>query len=518
MALGSITLEQKPVTTADKVPVITNWTPMVGYMVLQDDISGLYYFRLIMEVRLDDGSGTLLAKIKQRRNGYGPDITDSKARAFFDLRDIVNSQVVDTVFDQNQIGLPFQSIHTLGSNSGNDSSGNPVTSTLFSKNGDSRAAKTQIQTIYVKAYQQYSDSATTMPTEDDTPSVNETLIYMSASLPLLTPRSVLAGGTIDSTYLQGAAFSKYQASASDDLFLSDLEIDTLPVELYTGVGTGYVNYVQWNDTTNVGDYHTIAFLNDNDEFDSDIFKMRIRYYDSDGSPLALKWIENKDLYGGWKPDNSEATTPSDPMDNKYQILYFGCGPGNLQDQTADTDLRPSDSGVDGWLYYGIQGYDSAGTTKRTAEYFFARQSGSCKGFKVRRLAWKNTVGGYDYFNFKAKSTQTIDVERNTYNTLTGKFNASKWYYNDTMRGKQTRQTTAKLTETLNTDWLTQPQANLIEKLVTSTDVYVVENPDSEYTEPIIVTDSSFVRKTVANDKMIQYTIKIEYSNPLNTNS
>ncbi len=45
MALGSITLEQRPVASSDKVPVITNWIPIVGYMVLQDDISGLFYFR-----------------------------------------------------------------------------------------------------------------------------------------------------------------------------------------------------------------------------------------------------------------------------------------------------------------------------------------------------------------------------------------------------------------------------------------------------------------------------------------
>ena len=52
----------------------------------------------------------------------------------------------------------------------------------------------------------------------------------------------------------------------------------------------------------------------------------------------------------------------------------------------------------------------------------------------------------------------------------------------------------------------------------STDVYIVENDDTTYTEAVMVTDSSFVKKTVANDKMIQYTINIEYANPINTNS
>ena len=34
----------------------------------------------------------------------------------------------------------------------------------------------------------------------------------------------------------------------------------------------------------------------------------------------------------------------------------------------------------------------------------------------------------------------------------------------------------------------------------------------------MITDSNIVRKTQANDKLIQYTINIEYANPVNTNS
>ena len=58
----------------------------------------------------------------------------------------------------------------------------------------------------------------------------------------------------------------------------------------------------------------------------------------------------------------------------------------------------------------------------------------------------------------------------------------------------------------------------MEKLIMSTDVYIVENEDTEFTQGVMITDSSIVKKTVANDKMIQYTIQIEYANPINTNS
>ena len=505
--MPNITFEQEPVNTVDKVPVITNWNPMIGYMLYYDDISGLFYFRLVLEVRLDSSTGTLIAKIKQRRNGFGPDNDGAtqRARAFFDLRSIINSQLVNTVEDQNPNGIPFGSIHKLGANLGEDSDGDLVTLKIFSVNGDSRTDETQMQTIYVKGYQQSSGAVDAIPSEEPTPNVEDTLIYMAASLPLLTARDD------DSEYIQGTAFQPYQASSVTDRFLSDVGITTDPTY---GV-TGYINYVQWNDTTNVGDYHTVAFLNDYGNFTSDLDKINIKYYNAAGGLLSTTEIANSSTYGGWTPSTSVG------MEDKHRLLYFGCGAGNLEGQTvvAFQDAKPSDAANDGWAYYKIQGTGSGGITDpATANYYFIKESGSCKGFKVRRLAWRNSLGCYDYFNFKMKSTQTIEVTRNNYNTIMGRFNGSKWSYNNTMRGKRTREVTAVLKETLNTDWMTEDQAFLLEKLVMSTDVYIVENADTEFTQGVMVTDSSIVKKTRANDKLIKYTIQIEYANNVNTNS
>ena len=486
MALGNISFAQKPVNTTSKVPVITNWTPLIGYMIYQDDISGLFYFKLILEVRLDDASGTLIAKMKQRRNGYSSDITNNRARAFFDLRDTVNSQLVDTVFDQNDTGVPFRTIHKVGVN---------TAAKPFSVNGDNTTDQTQIQKIFVKAYQQYSSSESAIPAEDTTPTVNDTLYYLQASLPLMTARST------DSDYVQSDAFNVYNASGATDLFLSDVETSTGDYNL-----SGYLNYIQ--DT----DYHTVAFLNDNSNFDSDIDFIEVAYYDSTGSLINSKqYIANISANGGEAPTDGSLT-------DAERLLYFGCGAGNLEAQSDTTAARPSNNS--GWAYYTIRGTgNNSGTIAyKTATYYFIKQDGSCKGFKVRRLAWRNSVGGYDYFNFKKKSTQTINVERNNYSSMLGTFNKSKWRYNNTQRGKTTRQTTATLSETLNTDWITEQDASLLEKLIMSTDVYIVENADTDFTQAVMVSDTSFVKKTVANDKLIKYTINIEYANPINTNS
>ena len=501
MGIGSISFEQEPVDTADKVPVITNWNPMIGYMLYQNDISGLFYFRLILEVRLDDASGTLIGKIKQRRNGYSEDNNGAtqRARAFFDLRQFVNTQLVNTVIDQNPTGdsgsqgIPFQTIHKLGANNYDLAGGDKF---IFSVNGDNRTDKTQVQTIYVKGYQQYSSSVSAIPSEETTPTVNDTLRYIAASLPLLTARDT------DSDYIQGTAFQAYQGSSATDLFLSDVKEGTGEYNI-----SGLINYIQ--DT----DYHTVAFLNDYGNFASDIDTLIIKYYDSSNSLIgSLQTIPQLAAYGGWTPLTSLG------MEDKHRLLYFGCGAGNLEAQSVVTAARPSNFA--NWAYYTVQGAGGLDVSyaARTKEYYFIKQDGSCKGFKVRRLAWRNSLGCYDYFNFKMKSTQTIEVTRNNYNTIMGRFNASKWYYNNTMRGKTTREVTAVLKETLNTDWITEDQAYLLEKLIMSTDVYIVENADTEFTQGVMVTDSSIVQKTVANDKMIQYTIQIEYANNVNTNS
>jgi hypothetical protein len=497
----SLSFVQEPVDATEKVPVITNWTPLIGYMLYYNaSIASLFYFKLILEIRIDDASGTLLGKVKQRRNGYSTDIANNKARAYFDLRDIVNTQLVNTVYDQNQSGVPFESIHTLGSNTG-------ATTKIFSQNGNIQLGKSQIQQIYVKGYFQSSSSASASPQEDATGAVNSTLFYMQGALPLFTPRSVI-GGSVDTDYLQGDNMAIYCPNGTSKKFLSDLQLSTGD---YIS-GTFYRNYIQSTD------YHTLAFLNGQNDFNTSTYYMEIAYYDSSNGLIGSKqYLINDSGNGGAIP----ATSGGEVNTDEERLLYFGCGAGNLEASTIDGSTTHRPSNFTNWAYYTIRvTSNNTGTISyQSLPYYFIKQDASCKGFKIRRLAFRNSLGCYDYFNFKKKSTQTVNVERNNYSSMLGTFNKSKWRYDDYQRGKTTRQTTAVLQETLNTDWITEQDADLIEKLIMSTDVYVVENDDTTYTQAVMVTSSSHIRKTQANDGMkIQYTINIEYANPLNTNS
>jgi len=489
MGLGSISFIQEPIGTTPQLPVITNWTPIVPYTAYQDDISGLFYFKFILEVRLDSSTGTLLGKLKQRRNGYPSDVSSDKARAIFDIRDIVNSQLQDTNANQN---YPTESIHRLGV----DIPGKP-----FSLNSD------QVKGIYVKVYQEYSSAATDGPSEDPSPSDNDFRRYIAASLPLETVR-----GTED---FQETSFSAYQLNDDQAKFLSDVQKRKGGIEPKDNV---YRNYVQDDD------YHTIGFLNGYktdppdvliDEFDSKMRYVVIRYYDADGDEINSgtdKKLSNKVDAGGCKPAESESELANDTQ----RLLYVGCGPANLEAQSEDTNARPSNNS--GWAYYKVYGDDGAGSVVSDS-YYFIKENASCKGYKIRRLAWRNSLGCWDYFNFKMKSTQTLDVTRDEYQTMIGDFDG-KWYsYDNFERGKRVRQTSAVLKETINTDWISEQDAQLLESLIMSTNVQIVKNSDTTYTVPVLITDKNIVRKTSVNDGVqIQYTFKIEYANPYNTNS
>jgi hypothetical protein len=485
MGLGTISFEQEPIGDSTTLPVITNWTPLVPYVLQQTDISSLFYFKFILEIRIDDASGTLLGKIKQRPNGYSTGT--SNVRAIFDVRDVVNSQLKDTT---NDVGFTTGTIHKVGVN---------VATLPFSQNTD------QVKTIYVKAYQQYSSIASAIPSEDTSATVNDTKRYIAASLPLETAR-----GTVD---FQNTAFSDFSLDGTSKRFLSDVQDSTIDFNRTASyisnlsLPAARINYIRHND------YHTVAFLNGEGDFASKCGKIMIKFYNSANSLLATEYIDNTNANGGAIP----LTGTTEVNTDAERLIYFGCGPANLEGQSRNTDARPS--AYPTYAYYTVRAVETNSGNPMSDNYYFFKQSASCKEFKMRRLAWRNSLGAYDYFNFKMKSMQTVEVSRNTFESMIGNFNSGTYSYYNTQRGKQVRKTSAILKETLNTEWISEEDATLLEGLIKSTNVEIIENSDTLYTVPVLITDTSFVRKTQVNDGMkIKYTINIEYANSLNTNS
>ena len=503
----SLSFTQKPVVdTGNPVPVLTNWTPAIGYMVLKSaSIASLFYYKLVLEVRKDDASGTLFAKLKQRRNGHSTDITNNYARAFFDVRDIVNSQLIETEYDNNYTVITDRkSIHRVGQNDN---------TTIFSTSGNKELGIPQVIKIFVKAYENYSSSATTSPTDQTGNAINMDDWYFAASFPLEQARNP------GSAYIQPAtAFDGYTMRNQNSRFLSDAPYQNDPA--VASGGNRIINYI------NTYDYHTLAFFNNFDEFESKPIYFEIVYYKADGTIAGngeKHYIENKADNGGFDPEDT-STSDYD------KLLYFGCGAKNLEESqvaayngSSFVANAAAPSNFTGWVYYSVRActkYESLSDADYTSvPYVFVKESGSCKDYKMRRLAWISSKGGWDYFNFKLKSTRTIEVTRNNYNSILGVYGGEKYAYTNTQRGKRTRNVEAVRKEVINTDWITETQAEFLENLFKSKNVNLVQSSFTDYNFPVLITDTSFVKKTNANDRLrIQYTINIEYANPVNTNS
>ena len=72
------------------------------------------------------------------------------------------------------------------------------------------------------------------------------------------------------------------------------------------------------------------------------------------------------------------------------------------------------------------------------------------------------------------------------------------------------------------------EGHWFEELINSPEVYILNGYETEsapydsitnkYVEPVTLTTSSFTRKTIANDKLMQYTIEVEKSKNRRTQS
>jgi len=80
--------------------------------------------------------------------------------------------------------------------------------------------------------------------------------------------------------------------------------------------------------------------------------------------------------------------------------------------------------------------------------------------------------------------------------------------------------------TMNTDFVTEADAVIFEELINSPEVYLLKGYQTDdarsvlnqYVTPVRLTTSSFTTKTIANDKLMQYTFEVEKSKTIRTQS
>lgn len=257
----------------------------------------------------------------------------------------------------------------------------------------------------------------------------------------------------------------------------------------------------------LGQYHTLAFLNGKHYLNSEVTRIRIQTKDINDTNLATQYVSNTTLNGG-APFGSAITATVNGGDNTNEgLLYFGCGTAQL------TQLGVSLTNV---AYYTIRALNVNTGVSNT--YRFDIQDADCKGFETIRLAFLNSLGAWDYYNFTKKSVRKTQINKTAikqnYGTIPYQattvagdiFNFD--YYNQGTYDGGTRAFNVNAIETIeaNTDFIREEEADVLEELFLSPDVYMQTGTTFE---PVVINETEYIKQTTANDMLKQYIITIE---------
>jgi len=179
----------------------------------------------------------------------------------------------------------------------------------------------------------------------------------------------------------------------------------------------------------------------------------------------------------------------------YAIIAIPTGPNNITDFNIGTAFTAK--------YYSIELQDSSGN-RMTNKYFYEIDE-SCD---TVRLMWRNTLGGWDYtvMNYEVSSETT--TEQKTYKKFLP-IDYKKGERGDTVYHKQ-----ASTTITVNTKLISQAEADWLEEMVLSAEIYAIDNRGDA--KPYIHLSKNY-KPMKKKDRIRQYVIQLQTANnrPIN---
>ena len=266
---------------------------------------------------------------------------------------------------------------------------------------------------------------------------------------------------------------------------------------------------------NLDDYGTFCLL------PNDMTRVIAKYYASDGT-----WLNSPGEYIDKSLANGAFDAASFVSDKL--ILHFGCFPANLRNWSSTFQGLVTAGTIQGGSIT-IQALNVS--TPVSEIYTIQLNCPNTKNYESIRLAWLNQWGAWDYYTFTKKSVRNTSTQGSTYQQLGGTWNESLYRTDSYKGGKKAFRVNATEKIIMNTGFVSEDDNVIFEELINSPEVYLLDvfQDDStgsaltdaqlnQYVKPVRITTSSFTRKTVANDRLMQYTFEIEKSNTLRTQS
>lgn len=169
--------------------------------------------------------------------------------------------------------------------------------------------------------------------------------------------------------------------------------------------------------------------------------------------------------------------------------------------TGGTDVMINSS-VDSYqIEIGLNG------TGRSTTYTYTIDN-SCPKYELKRIAWLNSWGAYDYFTFSLITTNTISKQNTEWEKYLG------YNYSIGDRGRTVLVSEVRKRFTVVSDWISTPEADFLNNCFTSIEHHLVMS-DGSY-RPLIMVDKDFQTKNTGDNKLFNYVFTFEYAYDVNT--
>ena len=281
--------------------------------------------------------------------------------------------------------------------------------------------------------------------------------------------------------------------------------------------TGFLTNAPTTQYANIDDYGVFtALASRGNTQQGDFRSIKFVYYDSDGVEIG-------------SPDQIDRSTANGAYNYykgniKKDILYIGVFPGNLRNWNSQFKILVDAGNTP--AYYTVYGLWNNGSIMGVTDtYTIYVNCPTLKGYEPIRLGWLNQWGAWDYYTFTMKSIKKTSTKGSTYNQLEGTWNEAAYRIDSFKGGKKAFRVNATEKITMNTEFVNESESAWFEELINSPEVYILEGYENiiettsalnQYVTPARLTTSSYTRKTIANDKLMQYTFEVEKSKTLRT--
>ena len=267
-----------------------------------------------------------------------------------------------------------------------------------------------------------------------------------------------------------------------------------------------LSFINWSQYPNVLDNSYIAFC-------------VLNYYDQYGNPIVTGLPISVDSGTGYLQKGQCSNVIITQLDAEFDILHVQCRLASLIEMinvsTGGSYVMTAGEYIEVQMYSHLNGSGCTEDLPLTQISRFTMLE-DCDNLYTRvRLSWLNELGGRDYMNF----TAFMEKETSTTNSN---------YYQETMNWSSLKPVTENVTNpnfnlqtkggdviynkqastswTLNTDWLTQDEVNLLEGLQKSSNVIAYFN-DTPYNvlvpQSVRIGQTSYKTKNVKQVKLVQ---------------